>query len=310
MNRELRNRAALIALTATVLLTALKLIAAFISGSVGVFSEGVHSFLDVISAGVSVVTVRQAIKPADDDHPFGHGKIETISSLFEAILLILAAVLICYEGVDHWHHPQEIRYTGFAIAVTSVSILVSYIVYRHNLSASHATESSALRVNALHFLSDVVASIGVLFALVIMKWTGWWEIDPITAFLVAGYILFVSAQQVKHALLELSDIQLPPAEIKRIAEIIQGFHGQIIDSHDLRTRRSGSVRHIDFHLTICGVLTVNASHDVCDRIEEKIMEEFPGSSVTIHVEPCASHKPTCDTVCESFQKTPQEMHKH
>lgn len=304
MTLQIRSRAASLALVTTLILTAMKLGVAAISGSVGVFSEGVHSFLDVISAAISVVTVRQAIKPADQDHPFGHGKIETISSLFEAILLIIAAILISYEGLEHWHHPQVIQYTGLAIGVITVSIVLSYVVYKHNISASLTTESSALKVNALHFLSDVVASAGVLIGLLLMKWTGIWLIDPIIAFLVAAYILFVSIQQVKNALLELSDVQLPEREIKRIGEIIQGFHGKIIDAHDIRTRKSGSTRHIDFHLNVCGVITVEDSHSVCDEIEAKIVEEFPGSSVTIHVEPCEWHKSSCRTVCDSYLKKP------
>jgi cation diffusion facilitator family transporter len=288
-------------LIATVGLTVLKIGAAVLSGSVGVFSESVHSFLDVVSAAVSFFTVPQSVKPADEDHPFGHGKIETISSLFESLLLVAAAVLICLEGVDHLRHPQPVVYQGVAMAVIGVSLLVSYGVYRHNLKASEATDSSALRVNSLHFLSDVVASIGILVGLVLLRFTGWLIIDPIMAFLVAGYILIVSAAQVKEALLELSDRQLPDSEIREIHELIDGFRHRVIEAHDIRTRKSGAARHIDFHLVVCGQLSVDESHQICDEIEAKIMERFPTSSITIHVEPCEHERTECRKVCPIYQ---------
>jgi cation diffusion facilitator family transporter len=218
-----RRRAATLALAATIGLTALKVGVGVVSGSVGVFSEGVHSFLDLVSAALSYFTVPQAVKPADEDHPFGHGKIETLSSLFESLLLLVAAVLICVEGLEHLRHPHPVEYQGLAMGVIVISLVVSYAVYRHNLSASRETDSSALRVNALHFLADVIASVGILLGLILLRLTGWLIIDPIMAFLVAGYIIVISGRQVTEALFELSDRQLPASEIHEIGELIQGF---------------------------------------------------------------------------------------
>jgi cation diffusion facilitator family transporter len=283
---RIRNRAAALALITTVGLTALKLTAALFSNSVGLLSEGIHSFLDLISASLSVFTVREAGKPADVGHPFGHGKIETLSSLFEALLLALAALLIIWEGIDHLQHPTPIRHEGLALLVIFISLVVSYFMYRHNTSAANATDSSALRVNALHFLSDVVASFGVFVGLALMKITGWTIIDPIVAFGVAIYILMISAVQVKSALLELADTQLPYHEIEQIQALLAQFKDRTIEAHDLRTRKSGATRHIDFHLVVCSLLTVETSHSICDEIETKLLLLFPSASVTIHVEPC------------------------
>ena len=272
-----------------------------VSGSVGLLSEGVHSFLDVVSAAISYFTVREAGKPADEDHPFGHGKIETLSSLFESLLLVVAAALIVFEGVDHLRHPEPVHYQGLAMVAMIVSIVVSYIVYRHNATAAREAESSALHVNALHFLSDVVASLGVLVGLLLLKITGWLIIDPIMAFAVAGYILLVSAKQVKNALLELSDTQLPEGEIQEIRKILETFEGRAIEAHDLRTRRSGATRHIDFHLVLCGHMSVNESHRVCDEIELSISRRFPNASVNIHVEPCETDRTGCEKSCEIYR---------
>jgi cation diffusion facilitator family transporter len=267
-----------------------------------VLSEGVHSFLDLVSASLSFFTVREAGKPADDDHPFGHGKIETLSSLFESLLLLVAAGLIVNEGYDHLLHPQPVHYQGLAMATMGVSLVVSYVVYRHNSKAAHAVDSSALHVNALHFMSDVVASLGVLIGLIVLKLTGWLVVDSIVAFAVAGYILVISASQVKKALLELADTQLPGDEIKTIWKILEGVKDRAIEAHDLRTRKSGSTRHIDFHLVVCGQLTVEESHGVCDEIEYRINTVFPNASVNIHVEPCETEITGCREKCAVFQR--------
>lgn len=279
---------------------------AFVSGSVGLLSEGLHSFLDVVSAALSYFTVREAGKPADEDHPFGHGKIETLSSLFESLLLVIAAGLIVYEGFSHLQHPEPIHHTGLAMIAMVVSLIVSFLVYRHNAQAARIAESSALHVNALHFLSDVVASLGVLVGLLVLKLTGWLIIDPLMAFAVAAYILIISAKQVKEAILELSDRQLPQSEIDEIRAILERFHARSIEAHDLRTRRSGATRHIDFHLVVCGQMSVNQSHAVCDEIELKIAERFPTASVNIHVEPCETERPDCLKTCE-FAKTQKAL---
>lgn len=291
------------ALIATVALTAIKVGAAAVSGSVSVLSEAIHSALDLVSAALSFYTVREAIKPADEDHPFGHGKIETLSSLFEAVLLAIAAGFIVYEGVDHLRNPHEIVGQEWAIGVIFVSLVVSYIVYRHNLKAGRETESSALEVNALHFLSDVVASAGVLIGLVALKITGWLWIDPLVAFLVAAYVFAIALQQVKKSLAELSDVKLPESEVALVREILERVRDREVEVHDLRTRRSGAVRHIDFHLVCCAHLSVLESHEVCDHLEAEILTQFPGASIQIHVEPCVQERPNCESTCPRAKRS-------
>ncbi|HLE00785.1 MAG TPA: cation diffusion facilitator family transporter [Bdellovibrionota bacterium] len=302
ISTETRHRAASLALIVTAVLTAMKFVVAFISGSVGVLSEAVHSLLDLLSAGLSYFTVQHAIKPADESHAFGHGKIETLSSLFEAVLLVVAAGLIVNEGIAQLNDPRPLQYQNAAILVILFSLIASWFAYSHNLRAAKETDSSALHVNALHFLSDVVASVGVLVGLILIKVTGWMIVDPIMAFLVAAYILGISLKQIAHTLRELSDGRLPETEIQVICGILNEFKGHMIEAHDLRTRKSGSMRHVDFHLVVCGQLTVDASHEVCDQMEKKIIHVFPRTSVNIHVEPCEADRSTCHTKkdCQVF----------
>lgn len=235
---------------------------------------------------VAAFSIREAGKPADGDHPYGHGKIETLSSLFESLLLVLASIFIVYEGLSHARNPQPLEHTGLAIATIAVSLVVSFFVYRHNAHAGRATESSAIQVNALHFLADAITSACVLVALVAIHFTGATWIDPLIAFLIAIYILGVSWQQIRRSVQELTDRALPDGEVSRVVEIIETFRPRIMGFHDLRTRKSGVHRHIDFHALVCGRVSVAESHEVCDEIESRFAIEFPGSRVGIHVEPC------------------------
>jgi cation diffusion facilitator family transporter len=291
---SLRVRAASLALGATVGLTALKLGASLYSNSVGIWSEGIHSLLDLMSAAISYFTIREAGKPADEDHPFGHEKIETLSSLFESLLLVFAAIWIVYEGFIHLFHPEPLQHETVAIVVMVLSMGVSYWVYRHNGAAAHETQSSALQVNALHFLADVMASLGVLVGLCVIRVTGWVFLDAWIALGVAAYILFVTWGQLKKALLELSDTQIPEREIQLILDVLRKKTGEV---RDLRTRKSGPVRHIYFHWIVCGRMTVENSHAICDELELEIEGLFPKSRVTIHVEPCEKETTQCHLTC-------------
>lgn len=292
-----RSHAASLALGAAVALTAIKFVAGWLSGSVGVLSEAIHSLLDLISAGVAFFTIREAGKPADREHPFGHGKFETVSSLLESLLLWVAAAFIIYEGIDRFGNPKPLEMPGLAVGVIAFSLIASFYVYRHNLNAARITDSAAIHLNALHFLADVVASAAVLVGLILMYWTGWSWIDPVMAFAVAGYILLISWSQVQKAIRELVDARLPIEEVKKIESILENFSRRILGSHDLRTRKSGSSRHIDFHMLVCGRMSVSESHSICDEIEEKILEVYPGSWMNIHVEPCESETPDCHKSC-------------
>ncbi len=299
ISTETRNRATRLALGVTIVLTALKFSAAYVSDSVGVMSEGIHSLLDVVSSGMAFFTVRHAIKPADEDHPFGHGKFETISALFESLLLVLAAVLIIVEGVERFQHPTELVHPGYSVAVMTLSLVASYVVYYNNLRAARGSESMALHANAMHFFADIVTSFAVLVGLVCIHLTGLVWIDAVLALIVGIYIIGMTVQQLRVAISELSDVQLPEAEVKRLRELIFESSANFVDIHDLRTRRSGVTRHIDFHMNVCGDSTVENSHRVCDEIESRIMNEYPGASVTIHVEPCSESEIKCRAKCHT-----------
>ncbi|RYZ70558.1 MAG: cation transporter [Proteobacteria bacterium] len=284
-----RFRAATFALVVTLVLTVGKFLIAHITSSVGVLSEGIHSSLDLLSAAVAFFTIREAIKPADADHPFGHGKIETLSSLLEATLLVPASFFIFYESYEHWKNPTELKEPWLAFGVMVVALLVSFAAFLHNRGAAKSTESRAIEVNALHFLADAATSGGVALGIVVIYFTGLTWIDPLIGILIGLYILYLSAPQIWAAVQELADSRLPDSEIAEIEALIKTYANRIIEIHDLRTRKSGINRYIEFHLTTCGKETVEESHQVCDEMEHSIETRFPRATVSIHVEPCGNH---------------------
>ena len=299
----------MLALSVTIGLTLFKVAVGIISGSIGVLSEAIHSALDLVSAAVAYFTIREAGKPADPDHPFGHGKFETLSSLLESALLLAASGFILFEAIRHIQDPQGIEHEWLAMITIAISMVVSFWAFKHNAGVAKETESSALHVNSLHFLSDVIASAGVLIGLILMKLTGWLLIDPLIAIGVGLYIAVISFSQIKRSLLELADTRLPEDEVAQIHAIIGRFRDRILDTHDIRTRRSGAMRQIDFHLVTCGLQSVRESHSICDSIEEEIVAFFAGNAhVTIHVEPCEHENVRCRENCPYRKQPPYELH--
>lgn len=293
---------------ATFVLTAGKLAVSIATGSVGVLSEAIHSGLDMLSSLVTFFVVRASGRPADWDHPFGHGKIESISALFEAFLLLVAGGYILYEGISTWLDPQHsIEHMGWALIVIGISVLVNLFVYFQNRKVAHEEESIAIETNAFHFLTDVFSSLAVFISLAIVRITGNASIDAIVAVLIAVYICWVGVAQMKKCIAELSDTALPHDEVGVVKEVLLQHDQDYLNYHDLRTRRVGAARHVDFHLTVCSEQRVHEAHSVCDRIEENLNQKFKQIDVNIHVEPCGNHGPQCVDVCRFFNQPRNEV---
>ncbi len=298
-----QESATLIALLATLLLTGLKLWVSASTGSVGVFSEAIHSSLDLVSSLVTFFVVREAIKPADDRHPFGHRKIESLSALFEAFLLLVAGLYIVYEAFEAYQQPErQITSINHGIAVIALSIVVNAGVYFLNRNVGREHESIAIETNAYHFLTDVFSSAAVLLSLVIYKYTTWVWVDAAVAILIAGYVVWVGICQIQKCIEELSDTALPEGESQAIKSIIDRHESRTLGYHDLRHRRAGQTRYIEFHLSVCGEDTVHHAHTVCDDIETELSDAFKEVDVNIHVEPCGTHNDDCKEVCQFYSR--------
>lgn len=272
-----------------------KLTIGVVIGSVGVISEGIHSSLDLLAAIIAFFAVRQASHPADDRHRYGHGKIENLSGTLEAVLILIAAFWIALEAIQKLLHPHSVDAVGWGVGIMAVSSLVNFFISRHLMNVGIETDSIALKADAMHLKTDVLASFGVMIGLVGIYFTGWQWLDPVAALLVAGLIVHAAWELLHESFAPLLDASLPVEEEKQIIEKIENYHQHFIDFHSFRTRKAGSERHIDFHLTVCKYHTIDHAHTLADKIEEDIQTLFEEANILIHHEPC-------NDICEGCQK--------
>jgi cation diffusion facilitator family transporter len=283
INRKVKVAA--LSISSNTVLIILKIIAGVLSGSISIVSEAIHSGMDLIAAIIAFFSVRISSKPADRHHPYGHGKIENVSGVIEGILIFIAAALIIKEAIEKLIHPFVVQETYVAIGVMLFSALVNVIVSKKLYKVAKEEDSIALEADALHLKTDVYTSLGVGVGLTIMTITGLPFLDPIVALLVALLIIKEAWELVYHAFRPLLDTKLSDEEEAQIAQVIQKYQGEIIDFHELRTRKSGSTRYIDFHLSLKPDLTVKESHELADRIENDIQRAVKNANINIHIEP-------------------------
>ncbi|HNT28757.1 MAG TPA: cation diffusion facilitator family transporter, partial [bacterium] len=238
-------------------------------------------------------SVRLSDTPPDDDHPYGHGKIEGLSGMVEALLIFAAAGLIIFEAVKKIMEGPEIAFPIAGVAVMALSAAINIVVSRRLYKVARETGSIALEADALHLKTDVYTSAGVAIGLLLLWVTDIQLLDPIVAIAVACLILYESYQMLSKALSPLVDKRLSDGEIALIHEAIGRHHDSCIGFHEMRTRSSGNVRYVDLHLELPKYLTVEESHRICDAIETDIEAKLPRTEVTIHVEPCSPE--TCGT---------------
>jgi cation diffusion facilitator family transporter len=291
-NREKSQTAALSAVSNTVLLIA-KLIVGLLIGSVSVISEGIHSGIDLIASVIAFFSVRQSSKPPDAEHYYGHGKYENISGAVEAILIFVAAGLIIREAYLKLVNGVEIESVNLGIIVMVISVIANYFVSQRLMKTARRTESIALEADAWHLRTDIFTSLGILLGLVIIRFTDFTILDPIMAILVALFILRAAFQLTWKSVRDLIDVRLPQNEENKIKEIIRNYSGNYLEFHEMRTRKAGSDRFIDFHLVVCKNTSIEEAHNLADKMEKAIIQEFPRMSVVTHLEPCGQER--CDS---------------
>jgi cation diffusion facilitator family transporter len=289
---------ALLSVISNVALMMLKLAAGFAIGSVAIISEGIHSGMDLLAALIALFSVKKSSQPADRGHPFGHGKVENISGTVEAALIFLAAAWIIYKAVYKLIHPAPLEILGWGIGVMLFSAMVNTVVSGLLFKIGKETDSVALLADAWHLRTDVYTSVGVMVSLILI-WFGetvfkgiqfdW--LDPVAAIAVALLIIKAAYHLTIESARDLMDVRLPEDEEYWIHELIRSHGKDVHGFHNLRTRKAGNFRFVEFHMKVDPEMTVEDSHRITEQIADAIEKRFPGTSVTIHTEPC-------DGVCE------------
>lgn len=281
-----KQQAALLSVISNSLLILLKVIAGIFMNSISVISEAIHSGIDLVASLIAFFSIKAAGKPEDDDHPFGHGKYENVSGLIEALLIFLAAGLIIFEAVKKILHGTEIMSVDMGIVVMFISTAANFIISRILYKVSKKTNSIALEADALHLMTDVYTSLGVMVGLIVIRLTGIRMLDPIFAFGVAILIIFASLDITKRSIKDLVDGSLSEEEIEQVIKIVNA-HPEVNGHHKLRTRNCGNRKEIDMHILVSGTMPIEEAHSVCDSIEQDIKEAFPSCYVVLHIEPVA-----------------------
>ncbi|SMB98848.1 cation diffusion facilitator family transporter [Thermanaeromonas toyohensis ToBE] len=288
-----RLRAARVSVFSNISLVVLKLFTGVATGSLSIVSEAIHSGLDLMASVLAYFSLKEATKPADYEHRYGHGKIENIAGALEALLVFVAAMIIIIEALKKLKLGAEVSQPVTGMVVMGLSAGVNYQISRHLFKVAKATQSVALEADAWHLLTDVYTSVGVMLGLGILKVTGFSFMDPLVALLVAGLILRAAYQLMREAFLPLMDVCLPAEEERLVKEIISAHAGEYVEFHKLRTRKSGRERQIDLHLVVPARQPVVEAHRLCDRITSEIKAALPYTHVLIHIEPCREDK-DCD----------------
>jgi len=293
-----KSRAAAVSVGSNSLLILLKIVAGLMTGSVSLIAEAVHSGMDLAAAVIAFFSVRISDNPADEGHPFGHGKAENISAVAEALLIFAAAGIIIYEAILKITKGSSLHLVEIGIVIIGISIVVNLLVSRYLLKVSRKTDSLALEADARHLTTDILTMVGVLVGLGLVRLTKFNIFDPIAAIAVAILIVKAAYDIARKSFGGLMDSRLPQAEEDLIRSIISEHAKQLAGFHAVRTRKAGSQRFIDLHLVLPNKVALEQAHNMCDHLEEDIKNRLPNSSVTIHVEPCARECDTCMVACE------------
>jgi len=264
----------------------IKIIVGWASGSISVLAQAMDSLLDLFAGLVTFFAIRISTKPADEDHPFGHGKVEDMAGAIQGVLIFIAAGLIVYSAIIKIIRGTPVEMAEAGIAVMLVSMIASILLSRHLANISKRTGSIALEANARNIKADIYSTLAVLLGLVVVRLTGLNTVDSIVAIGMAIYIAKIAYDTLGKPLLGLVDASLPPEERAVIESCLSNHSDQVVEYHELRTRRSGNQRYIDLHLVMVKDLSIENAHYVCDSLELDIKQKLPRSNITIHVEPC------------------------
>jgi len=280
--RLLRRATAASVGVATTLILA-KAVAWWFSGSVSLLAGLTDSLLDGLASVFNLLAVHYALKPADDDHRYGHGKAESLAGIAQAVFIGVSAVLIAWQAVGRLQQPEPLGTPALGIIVTLFSLALTGLLVVYQQHVIRLTDSTVIRADALHYRSDLLLNLGILIALALTGF-GWYWLDPLFGLLIALYILWSAYGIARDSFGVLMDQELPTDISEHMLQLacqVPGVEG----AHDLRTRISGNHWFVQLHLELPGEISLSRAHVLCDRAEAAIRAEYPRAEVLVHADP-------------------------
>jgi cation diffusion facilitator family transporter len=291
-----KSGAAALSIASNSVLIAIKLAAGAITGSIAILTEAIHSLIDLVASVVAFISVRKADEPADEDHPYGHEKVESLAATIEGMLILVGAGIIVYEATHRLVDGAEVDALGVGIAVMGFSVVANLVVSTILSRQARAHDSPALEGDAAHLRTDALTSAGVLAGLALVEITGLVAFDSITALVVAAAIVIAGLRIIRRSSGVLVDEVLPDEEMDRIERAIAAARTpEVAGYHKLRARRAGSRRYIDLHVQYRSGTSLERAHELAHKMRDEIEADIRRAEVLIHVEPETSfHDPARD----------------
>ena len=284
MTTQRKTRAAALSIASNSVLVLAKGLIGIFTGSVSVLAEAIHSSLDLLASIIAFFGVKTAGKPADDGHPYGHGKWENVSGTTEALLIFIAAIWIVYEATKKIIEGSAPEMLELGIAAMVVSVVLNTIISRYLKKVARETDSVALEADASHLTTDVLTSLGVLIGLLLVKITGLTILDPIVAIIVAVVIVKAARDILVKSFSGIVDTSLPKEELVKITSVITRHTAGILRYNDLKTRKAGSHRFVDFHIEATDTLTSSQILGISELVKVDLKNELGIEQVNIHWE--------------------------
>jgi cation diffusion facilitator family transporter len=284
LSRPLKHYAWL-SIAAAIATILLKGIAWKLTGSVGILSDAIESFVNLAGALMALAMLTLAALPADDNHAHGHSKAEYFSSAFEGFLILLAALAIGYTSIERLINPRPLEAVGVGVLVSAVASAINLATARILMKVGREQNSISLEADAHHLMTDVWTSAGVIAGVGLVWLSDWLWLDPVIALLVALNILWTAWQLMRRSAGGLMDASLPADQLQMIEALLLPYREQGLDFHALRTRQSGNRAFISLHVLVPGHWTVQLGHEWADRIELDIGRAIPRAHITTHLEP-------------------------
>ena len=263
----------------------LKGIAWKLTGSVGLLSDAIESFVNLAGALMALAMLTLAALPADDNHAHGHSKAEYFSSAFEGFLILLAALAIGYTSIERLINPRPLEAVEHGLLVSVVASAINLATAKILMKVGRERNSISLKADAHHLMTDVWTSAGVIAGVGLVWLSDWLWLDPVIAILVALNILWTAWQLMHRSASGLMDESLPAEQLKLIETLLASYREQGLDFHALRTRQSGNRAFVTLHVLVPGHWTVQLGHNWADRIELEIGKAIPRAHITTHLEP-------------------------
>lgn len=263
----------------------LKAAAYFLTGSVSLLSDALEAVVNLAGALMALTMITIAVRPADEEHTYGHSKAEYFSSGVEGTLILIAAVSIIITAIPRLFSPQPLEQIGLGIAVSIMAAAINLAVALVLMKVGKRYQSISLEANAHHLLTDVWTTVGVLIGVAVVALTGWERLDPIIALIVAANIVWSGYRLIRNSVLGLMDTALPVEEREKIQSVLAPYMQSDVEFHALRTRQSGMRKFVSMHVLAPGSWTVQRGHQLLERIEADIRAELSNVTVFTHLEP-------------------------